>query len=161
MDISSDALALARDNAREVGIREDLQAASTDNLFQLMAGDLSDPVSLATTLPMRPYTLITANPPYIPKEEYDDLDGSVRNWEDRKALLGTDGDGLGMYRKIAELVRAEGVLQKRGAMVALEVGKGQAGAVQDMIDASGVFDDVEIWKDPWDIERVVVGRTKN
>ncbi|KZV63665.1 S-adenosyl-L-methionine-dependent methyltransferase [Peniophora sp. CONT] len=161
VDISTDALALARDNAREVGIRDDLQAVDTDNVFQPMYGDLSDPAVLASTLPLRPYTLVTANPPYIPKEEYDGLDGSVRNWEDRKALLGTDSDGLGMYRTITELVRTEGVLQKRGAMIALEVGKGQAGVVQDMVGSSGVFAGVEIWKDPWDVERVVVGRTRN
>ena len=109
---------------------------------------------------MRPYTLVTANPPYIPKEEYDGLDGSVRNWEDRKALLGTDDDGLGMYRRITELVRMKGMLHERGAVVALEVGEGQAGAVQDMIGSSGVFNAVEIWKDPWEIERVVIGRTR-
>ncbi|VDB89230.1 unnamed protein product [Peniophora sp. CBMAI 1063] len=161
VDISSNALALARDNARVVGISDGLQAADTGNLFHPLAGDLSDPLALASTLPMRPYTLVTANPPYIPKAEYDGLDDSVRNWEDRKALLGTDHDGLGMYRRITELVCAEGVLQKRGAVIALEVGEGQAGAVQEMIGSSGVFQEVQIWKDPWNIERVVVGRTKD
>lgn len=161
VDISQDALSLAHDNARatDVQLATADDSAEGENTFTPLFGDIGDPISLAHRLPLRPYTLVTANPPYIPSRDYASLDPSVRLFEDKRALVGPGEDGLGLYRAIAEFIKIDGVLDRCGATIAVEVGKGQASAVQDIIHATRLFAKTEIWTDPWDVERVVVGTT--
>lgn len=55
------------------------------------------------------FDLIISNPPYIPESQYQVLDKSVKDWEDRSALLGSHDptsrsrDGLDFYRRISQL----------------------------------------------------------
>jgi len=111
----------------------------------------------------------------------------VRDWEDPRALIGDPGpdlgqiqrvpppgpagieqgrgggDGLTFYRALARLVSprsldaTERPLLKEGGMFAFEVGQGQARAVEDLVREAGVRE-TEVWKDPWNVERVVFGR---
>ncbi|KAI0028606.1 S-adenosyl-L-methionine-dependent methyltransferase, partial [Vararia minispora EC-137] len=161
VDIADEALTLATDNARECGVPLLGDAGAQGppprlhNGFLPLHGDLRAPDALACALPLKPYTLITANPPYIPPAEYAALDASVRDHEDARALLGDGPDGLGFYHAIAELVCADGVLDE-DAVLALEVGKGQADAVRAIVKRTGAFTRTEVWRDPWGIERVVV-----
>jgi methylase of polypeptide subunit release factors len=101
-----------------------------------------------------PYDLITSNPPYIPWKEYLELPRSVTDYEDPKALFGGP-NGLDFYHAISRLIRRKGFLHP-GAIVALEVGHGQAGDVQHIMRTSGQLSHVEIWRDPWSKERTVV-----
>ena len=45
--------------------------------------------------------LIVSNPPYISLKDYENLDASVKNWEDKIALAAED-DGLFIIKKIIE-----------------------------------------------------------
>ena len=112
-----------------------------------------------------PFDVITSNPPYIPLDEYERLPRPVREWEDRRALLGdlprhqsggdsSDGRGLTFYHRIAEIVSTDGVLGANG-VVALEVGYRQAEEVRGIL--KGKVSATEVWKDPWGVPRVVVG----
>lgn len=78
------------------------------------------------------------------------------------ALLGDppdspDRDGLTFYLDIARLVAQNNVLAKDGWLV-LEVGDGQARAVEQILHSVARMKNTIIWTDPWGRERVVVAR---
>ncbi|KAI0315957.1 S-adenosyl-L-methionine-dependent methyltransferase [Amylostereum chailletii] len=154
VDISLAALQLATENARHLS---HASAPSVPrNTFRSVWGDLRAPLHLASALPHKPFSLLTANPPYIPPPDYAVLPRSVRAYEDRRALLGGGQDGLALYRSIAQFVAAPGVLAPGGSL-ALEVGDGQAPSVRDILSRPRLFAKTEIWQDPWGKERVVLG----
>lgn len=169
VDIGSEAIALARENAERVGIRvsEHNEAQSNENtLFILQADILKDSFSRTLKeLGWSPFDVLTSNPPYIPVHEYNELPSSVKNYEDPRALLGDpashttgdrDGDGRGLtfYRAIAGFV-ADGLV-KRGGVVALEVGHDQSAEVQQLMQTNGRVQRTEVWNDPWNVARTVV-----
>ena len=110
IDINPDALAVARDNARRLGF---------DVAF--VCGDL---------LVGGPYDAVLANLPYV--NDGDELPPEIARYEPPEALYGGQ-DGLDLVRR---LVRLAGSVP----MLALEVGAGQAGAVDELLEAVGFHD---------------------
>ncbi|KAL0956404.1 hypothetical protein HGRIS_002551 [Hohenbuehelia grisea] len=158
IDCSPDAVQLATDNAESVGIR--LLSASTrrdgaltHNVFKPELASYLDPTVLNLLEP--PYDVITANPPYIPRREYDDLPSEVKDYEDQRALLGGE-DGLIFYHAIAKLV-ADGLLAEHGTL-ALEVGHDQAPRVQEILRAAAHMESIDVWLDPWGKQRTIIAR---
>jgi release factor glutamine methyltransferase len=136
-DVSPDALAVARDNALRLG--------AYSVTFRL--GDLFAGLDAAAR-----FDLITANPPYIPTGEIDALQPEIRDHEPRLALAaGTDG--LVVVRR---LVADAAPHLRRGGVLALEIGFGQAAAVAALFADAG-FVDVETRRDYGRVERVVSG----
>jgi release factor glutamine methyltransferase len=127
IDASADALVLARDNARRLGL---------DVAF--LAGDL---------LVGGPYDAVVANLPYVRDDEA--LPPEIARYEPASALFG-GRDGLDVIRR---LISRSGAV----ALLALEVGAGQADAVAALLRDAG-FEAVERRRDLAGIERVVVGR---
>lgn len=101
---------------------------------------------------LRDFDLIVCNPPYIRRGELEGLDPSVRDYEPRMALDGGE-DGLDFYRAI---VKFWGAALKPGGHILLEVGCGQANAVEILLGMSG-FRDVRTVPDTRGIGRVVEG----
>jgi release factor glutamine methyltransferase len=125
VDISEDALALARENAA--------LAALTERVA-FVKGDLLGGVD-------GPFDLIVANLPYIPSAEIPALQQEVQC--DPVSALDGGADGLGIIRRL--LSEAPGKL-KSGARLALEAGVGQGGRlVADL--AARNFRDATILKD--------------
>jgi release factor glutamine methyltransferase len=83
--------------------------------------------------PLDPFDLMVSNPPYIAEAEFGALAPEVRDFEPRVALEG-GRDGLSFYRKI---VAALPRWLARDGEVILEVGAGQAEAVEAMMRAAG------------------------
>jgi len=84
----------------------------------------------------------------------------VKDWEDPRALIGDpagemDARGLMFYHTIADRTAT---LLKTDGLVVLEVGEGQASAVAEILERKARMKNIEIWKDPWDKDRVVVGQ---
>ncbi|KAI9296422.1 S-adenosyl-L-methionine-dependent methyltransferase [Neoconidiobolus thromboides FSU 785] len=52
-----------------------------------------------------PVNMIVSNPPYIPPDEYELLDLSVKQWEDSGALKTKDSHGLEYYHRIYEVYK--------------------------------------------------------
>jgi release factor glutamine methyltransferase len=104
VDISEDALALAKENA---------QANEADVLF--IQSDLF------TRIRGR-FDIIVTNPPYIPSKDIDGLQREVKDYEPRLALDGGE-DGMDFYRRIAA---EAGKYLNRGGMIIMEVGAGEA-----------------------------------
>lgn len=84
IDISPDALAVARRNAERLGV------ASRARFIEGDFGELSDDR----------YDLVVSNPPYIADAVVETLDADVRNFEPHLALKGGP-DGLGPLERIA------------------------------------------------------------
>ena len=105
IDVSEDALAVARMNIEQHQV--------TDRVH-LLRSDLFE------NLQENRYDLIIANPPYVGKQEYDDLPEEYRH-EPGTALLAGD-DGLDVVRNILRQSAAH--LTEEGLLV-VEIGSGQ------------------------------------
>ncbi|MCW2983143.1 MAG: prmC [Conexibacter sp.] len=132
-DISADALAVARANARRLG----LAVAFTQ-------ADLLDGVDPEVHA-------IVSNPPYVPDGDRRGIAPDVVAHEPHGALF-AGAEGLSVIRPLLTQAAAT-----RAQLVALEVGAGQAPAVRALVSAAG-FPDVDVVTDLAGIERVVVGR---
>lgn len=163
VDIAEEAVQLASDNATACGFHVSAEdpPSTARNTFRPLLADVRARDFVRTPGLCPPFHVMTSNPPYIPKREYDELPRSVRDYEDRRALLGDpdagkeDGDGLTFYRDIAALVARDDVLVDDGVL-AVEVGKGQAQDVERILRDEGRLRKTTIWRDPWSVERVVV-----
>jgi len=133
IDISPDALALARQNVDRHGLAERVR---------LLQGDLLDP--LATSV-----DLIVSNPPYTILAE---IDQGVRRYEPHQALDG-GADGLELYRRL--LNQAPAKLRPGGAVL-LEIGATQAAAVMDLAQRAFPNATVSVHRDLAGLDRVVV-----
>ena len=137
-DLSADALALARENAR-------LNAAE----ITFLQGDLWEPVK------GRSFDLILSNPPYIPTADCDTLQEEVLQ-EPRMALDGGP-DGLDFYRRIAQ---GSVFRLTPGGMIAVELGIGEAEAVAQLFEEAGLVQ-TEIRKDLYGVARMVGARRRS
>ena len=136
-DLSPDALAVAQDNAAQLGL---------DTRATWRQGAWFDAVPSNAT-----FDLVVSNPPYIALDEMPALAPELA-FEPRMAL--TDGaDGLDAYRAIA----AEAVphLTPHGRLI-VEIGPTQGPAVADLFRAAGL-DSVTVHTDLDNRNRVVSG----
>jgi release factor glutamine methyltransferase len=140
VDVSEEAIAVARENAANLGLAG--RAA-------LMRGDWT------SGLDDGQFDLVVSNPPYIPSEEIDTLAPEVRDHEPRLALDGGP-DGLDAYRELAPQILR---VLAPGGRFAVEVGPGHAGRVQTLFRDAGA-EALSVTKDLADRERVVGGRKK-
>ncbi|KAK7005737.1 methyltransferase, partial [Favolaschia claudopus] len=153
IDISSDAVNLAQENARLCGFTPSQDLPDTRSTFLPLQASFLDPLFPQKTLGLDPpFDLITSNPPYISWSEYLQLSPEVTDYEDSRALFGGP-DGLDFYRAIAALVARKGFLNP-GATIAVEVGDGQAEHVQQIFHSTARLTS-EVWLDPWNKHRTV------
>ena len=136
IDISDDALDIARDNAKALG------AMHID--FRNL--DIFDNTAIRA---IGSFDLVISNPPYIADPDLKDLQTEVRDHEPHIALS-DGGDGLRFYRRLAEL--GPHLLRKKGEMF-LELGYDQAGPVRNLFETQGF--QVEIYKDFEKNERIL------
>ena len=115
-DISRDALAVARENAKRNGLARRVS---------VMEADALQPAPTC----LRNYDLLIANPPYVTEREMEELDPSVRDHEPHLALFG-GADGLDFYRAIAEHYL---VTLRDGGTLCLEFGMGQEREVERIL----------------------------
>ena len=98
------------------------------------------------------FDVIVSNPPYIPTEDIEGLDHSVKDFEPLMALDGGE-DGLDFYRFIA--AKWKTALRLGGTLI-FEVGIDQAPAVEDILAMNG-YEDIKTTMDTGEIWRVVEG----
>jgi release factor glutamine methyltransferase len=135
VDDSAEALAVASDNARSLGLEERVV---------LRRGDLLAGIADAAL------DLVVSNPPYIRSGDIPSLAPDIRLFEPVGALDGGP-DGLDVYRRLVpDAARA----LRPGGTLLLEVGEDQAGAVSEIAVAAG-FVLVSVHKDLSRKERMV------
>jgi release factor glutamine methyltransferase len=133
-DISEPALAVARENAERNGVAGRLR---------FLQGDLLVPVA------DRQFDIVVSNPPYVSSADRESLSLEVRDHEPAQALFAGD-EGLTIYRR---LIPAAFAALAPGGFIALEIGYGQASAVQALLGDSG-FTDTKLTPDLQGIPRV-------
>lgn len=137
VDISDDALGVAKANSEALGI--DATFIKSD-MFENIPKD-------------ERFDIVVSNPPYIRSDVIGTLMSEVKDYEPILALDGSE-DGLKFYRIIAD--RAPEYLNN-GGMLFLEIGYDQGAEVSALLSAAG-FMDVEVIKDLSGLDRVVSGR---
>lgn len=135
VDVSEDALAVARQNADRLAEKQAVFIQS--DLFEKVEGS---------------FDLIVSNPPYIRSQEIAGLMPEVREHEPRLALDGKD-DGLHFYR---EIIKGAMPHLKRGGQLFFEIGYDQGEAVQALLAANG-YTEIAVVKDYAGLDRVVYG----
>ncbi len=142
VDISTDAAALGKDNARRLRL---------DNAH-FRAGDLLDalPRRLRGTI-----GVFTIHPPYVLRRDLKELPREIREFEPIVSLTDGSDDGLGLVRRLA--TEAHEWL-KPGGVLLVEVGTYLSRRTQATLRAAGLVD-VTWTKDDLGVTRVVSGRT--
>ena len=141
VDVSPDALALAKQNAGRHNAAERIEFLQSNGFAALHneseGGAPRRPDSPkeewgSRSSPLRKmeFDLIISNPPYIPSAEIATLQPEVRDFDPRAALDG-GVDGLDFYRKLA--MESKPFL-KPGGKIMLEFGDGQAGAIGKILE---------------------------
>jgi release factor glutamine methyltransferase len=135
IDLSAPALAIAQENARrnEVDVR-------------FLRGDLLAPVAEAG------FDIVVSNPPYVASGDRTTLAVEVREYEPALALFAGD-DGLDVYRR---LIPAAFRALTPGGVLGLEIGYGQAAAIEALLADAG-FTEIEFTPDLQGIARVACG----
>ena len=141
IDISEKALAVAKENGKELAMEERAAWTLGDYIDALPEGVL--------------YDGILSNPPYIPREDIAYLQEEVKH----EPMLALDGgeDGLVFYRRLAEKAAAH---LKEGGFLAVEFGIHQWEEILSLLKETGAFEDFEVIKDYGDIERAIYCRKK-
>ena len=138
-DISTAALALARENAARHGVLprvrliacDLLSAATPKTTFQHSAECWNVVTADSTTFAS--LDAVVSNPPYIRAADWAQLERSVRDFEPRAALVGGP-DGLAIIRRLmAQALQA----LKPGGVFFLEIGEDQGAAVLELARAAG------------------------
>jgi release factor glutamine methyltransferase len=154
-DISAPALAVARRNARRHGVADRIHFVQCDLLTGLA---YTDPPGAgarhavpASSARESQFDLIVSNPPYIARDEADQLQREVRDHEPHAALFGGP-TGVEMYQRLIDHARD---LLRQGGILVLELGHDSAEHVRAIFDAQPEWTNVAITMDLAGIPRVL------
>jgi release factor glutamine methyltransferase len=140
VDISTDALEVARANAIRLGLSEQVRFRQSDLLEIFLESGSS-------------FDLVVSNPPYVGESEADKLQIEVRQHEPHRALFG-GAEGLDIYRRL--IPQAQQVLKPNGWLV-MEIGYSQEQAIRDLLSD---WEQVRSVPDLQGIPRVMVASRK-
>jgi release factor glutamine methyltransferase len=133
-DPSLDALAVAKANRDRLGVADRVR---------LEHATLPDAID---------FDLLVANLPYVSEREWEGLAPEITRFEPREALVA----GPTGLEAIDRLLGDVTVAKPRPAVVALEVGAGQAATVMELVRSAG-YEQVGARPDLAGIDRVVIG----
>ncbi len=141
IDISDDALSVAYENAGTYSVVDRIVFKKI-NILDSNIGNNGE----------ERFHVIAANPPYIPKNEWEKLPDEIKVHEPKYALT-DDDDGMTYLKRLAQI--APGSLEKNGWLLC-EVGYDQSEDVQLLLRSNGA-QDIKLWKDLSGINRIVGG----
>ena len=126
LDISRDALAVARENADTLKVK-----------VRFFESDMLAPQPSAT------YDIIVSNPPYICWSEREAMEPNVKDYEPGQALFVPDNDPLLFYKEIAPYAARS---LEPGGRLYLEINQRFGAEVKRLLEDNG-FDEVRIIED--------------
>jgi release factor glutamine methyltransferase len=134
MDVSRDALALARENLALTGVNGRVRLVEHDLTSGLGDGE---------------FDLVVSNPPYVEPDELPHLQPEVRDWEPHLALVAPGAT--------EQLAQAATEALRPGGWLVLETAAGAGERVERLLSELG-FEDVTITPDLAGRDRVAEGR---
>ena len=141
IDMSKDAIELARENAKLTNTENQIEFTATDFLL------------LEENALGKKFDVVVSNPPYISKSAAEKLDPEVKEFEPSIALT-DEADGLTFFKKISQMARS---LLNSGGWVFVETAFDQAKEIEEIFREGGASN-VQIRKDLSNIDRVVAAR---
>ena len=135
LDISSDALSIARENAKK----------NTVNIH-FIEHDIFNDNNLKTS-----YDLIVSNPPYVLESEKSLMNNNVLDYEPHLALFVSDNEALVYYKRIIDFSKVH--LQREGLLF-LEINEQKSVEIKELLENNG-FKNVLIKKDMQGKNRMV------
>ena len=135
IDISEEAIEVAKENAKRNGVEVEFLVADIFNL-QSSISNLQ-------------YDIIVSNPPYICESEKADMRPNVLNYEPATALFVPDNDPLKFYRRIAEL--------KLGKHLFFEINEAYPDELSAMLSELG-YSSIQITNDIYGKPRIIEAR---
>jgi len=137
IDISPEALTLAKENVERLGLSDRFQCLKNNLLEEFEENSLD---------------VVVSNPPYIFSKVWKNLDTSVREFEPQLALDGGE-DGMDLIWPLVE--QAARVLKPGGGLF-IEIGYDQGQAGFQCLEKTG-FQNVQIIQDYAGLDRIVSG----
>ncbi len=142
VDISDDALEIAAENCRRLGVGVEVVKA--------------DAMALDRTFGQRRFDIMVSNPPYIPASERRAMHVNVVEHEPDMALFVPDDDPLRFYRAIACQGRK---MLNDGGRLWFEIHHTMGRVMEEMLNAEG-YAEIRIRRDLSDKERMVCCRKR-
>ncbi|HVH31212.1 MAG TPA: peptide chain release factor N(5)-glutamine methyltransferase [bacterium] len=139
IDISKDALTVARSNAIRHGV---------EGQIQWRHGDLLNPLPENV---LGHVDVVVSNPPYVSRGQREGLPREIRDFEPSGAVF-VDGDGTAVHRR---LIAEAPTWLAAGGLLVMEVGFGQADAVADAVRQDRRYATVSVVPDYAGVPRVV------
>ena len=145
MDISAEAIEVARENAQRNGVEVNFIQA---DIFSDGIGGIEH------------FDIVVSNPPYICESERKDMRPTVLEFEPATALFVPDSDPLRFYRRIAELfaLPLQGNGQEWGYLF-FEINEAYASETEQLLRQKG-YTDVRITRDIYGKERIIECKIK-
>ena len=142
IDISPEAIAIARENARRNKVDVNFQVA---DIFDFNEKNPK-------------YDVVVSNPPYICESEKSSMRPNVLNFEPSTALFVPDSDPLKFYRRIAELFsRTPYTIHRTPKHLFFEINEAYGPQLSAMLDSFG-YTDIQIHKDIYGKDRIIEAR---
>ena len=155
IEISPEAIAIARENARRNKVEVNFQVADIfDSNEENPRFEILNPK----------YDVVVSNPPYICESEKTSMRPNVLNFEPYSALFVPDSDPLKFYRRIAELQTRRSPNSKQGGaqtpkplFLFFEINEAYGPQLSAMLESIG-YTDIQIHKDIYGKDRIIEAR---
>ena len=141
IDISPEAIEIARENAARNGVEVTFQVA---DIFSDSIGD---------------FDLVVSNPPYITESEKSSMRPNVLDFEPHTALFVPDSDPLRFYRRIAELLKnhQSSIINHQSSHLFFEINEAFGEEMKNLFADLG-YTDIHITNDIYGKARIIEGR---
>lgn len=161
IDISPDAIEVARENAKRNGVEVDFYVA---DILSPSMGESEGASNLKFQISNLKYDVVVSNPPYICESEKVSMKSNVLDYEPSTALFVPDSDPLLFYRRIAELQTRRSPNSKQGEaqtpkplFLFFEINEAYGPQLSAMLSGLG-YTDIQIHKDIYGKDRIIEAR---
>lgn len=144
VDISSEAIKMARQNAVENGVAVEFFQTDVLKAKSLPSGAVQSE---------KRYDIIVSNPPYVRELEKEQMQPNVLEYEPETALFVHDNDSLLFYRVISRLAKTS---LKPGGTLFFEINEHFGNEVMVLLKDEG-FNKIEVKQDIYGKDRMVKG----